>query len=142
MHLAFLFFSIATGCHPITPGLYVFETTDIRDDTCQMFSLDDFPTDDATITWDDKETLRIEREGGDMVMAWDGEFFTLDETFREDAADGCVLTDHESHVGTPDGRQTLVLETDIELDSIGACGALALSLPCKFTLERIAEIQL
>lgn len=133
--LVSLLVSLLVACHPVAPGLYSFETTDIHDDTCQMYSLEDFPTWVGEVAWDDKEVLSVDREEGSLVLNWDGELFTAQESSQEAMADGCNLVEDQSHVATAEDRTTLVFETVVDLSSLGSCGALALDLPCHYTRD-------
>lgn len=133
-----------TGCMPLTEGLYVFTPGAITDDTCGVSDVSDFEPDDATVTWEDEQTLKIRRADGDMYMDWDGEWITWENEWLWALDPTCDEGWREEWTGTIPDRRTLDFDVYIELVHEGECsfsqggeGTL-----CSFTVEFLGEMQI
>jgi len=126
------------ACSPLKDGMYLFETTDLYDDTCHLATINDFPTWKGNTSWDDDTIMRVTRDSGDLILVWDKELetFSGDESFQETVADGCTLTEEDTITGTIPDKETLILDVVKDLDVIGSCGALAETRPCHYTLTQ------
>ncbi len=132
---------LLAACNPpLRGGLYLLTTTDVRNDSCELWAAAWDYEDDGSLWWEDRETLVVETTSGQWVWDYDGDVLTSSEETSESWSPDCEAVFVEDSVGEIEDPNRWTYTQTIILDLVGACTTWDISvMPCTVDIDSEAN---